>query len=107
MVERLFLPVPWDCLQFVIVAFPDHTHLLFLNVSHIVPKIDEIRILMSNENSPHILGLCKLSYVKITLKASYQYVTIISFVKIEQIPKKKMAGVYWSLNVKRRLDIEI
>ena len=25
----LFLAVPWVCLQFVIVAFPDHTHLLY------------------------------------------------------------------------------
>ena len=31
MVERLFLAVPRDCLQFVIVVFPDHTHLLFLS----------------------------------------------------------------------------
>ena len=30
MVEGLFLAVPWDCLRFVIVVFPDHTHLLFL-----------------------------------------------------------------------------
>ena len=30
MVERLFLTVPRDCLRFVIVVFPDHTHLLFL-----------------------------------------------------------------------------
>ena len=30
MVERLFLAVPWGCLQFVKVVFPDHTHLLFL-----------------------------------------------------------------------------
>ena len=30
MVERLFLAVPGGCLQFVIVVFPDHTHLLFL-----------------------------------------------------------------------------
>ena len=29
MVERLFLTVPLGCLQFVIVVFPDHTHLLF------------------------------------------------------------------------------
>ena len=29
-VERLFLAVPWGCLRFVIVVFPDHTHLLFL-----------------------------------------------------------------------------
>ena len=26
----LFLAEPWVCLQFVIVVFPDHTHLLFL-----------------------------------------------------------------------------
>ena len=30
MVEWLFLAVSWGCLQFVIVVFPDHTHLLFL-----------------------------------------------------------------------------
>ena len=33
MVEWLFLAVPWGCLRFVIVVFPDHTHLLFLNAS--------------------------------------------------------------------------
>ena len=30
-VEQLFLAVPRGCLQFVIVVFPDHTHLLFFN----------------------------------------------------------------------------
>ena len=30
MVEWLFLAVPQDCLLFVIVVFPHHTHLLFL-----------------------------------------------------------------------------
>ena len=30
MVERLFLALPRGSLQFVIVVFPDHTHLLFL-----------------------------------------------------------------------------
>ena len=30
MVERLYLAVPRGCLRFVIVVFPDHTHLLFL-----------------------------------------------------------------------------
>ena len=29
-VEWLFLAVPWGCLQFVIVVFPDYTQLLFL-----------------------------------------------------------------------------
>ena len=42
MVERLFLAVPRGCLRFVIVVFPDHTHLLFLyndcsNIEHVHP----------------------------------------------------------------------
>ena len=32
MVERLFLAVPRGCLRFVIVVFPDHTHLLFWKI---------------------------------------------------------------------------
>ena len=32
MVKRLFLVVPQGFLQFVIVVFPDHTHLLFFKV---------------------------------------------------------------------------
>ena len=35
MVERLFLAVPWGCMRFVIVVFPDHTHLLFLTTLRI------------------------------------------------------------------------
>ena len=38
MVERLFLTVPRGCLQFVIVVFPDHTHLLFF----IVPSVNGV-----------------------------------------------------------------
>ena len=34
LVVWLFLSVPWLCLQFVIVIFPDHTDLLFLGVIH-------------------------------------------------------------------------
>ena len=41
MVERLFLAVPRGCLQFVIVVFPDHTHLLFL--------VSEVLALLSSE----------------------------------------------------------
>ena len=32
MAERLCLAVPRGCLRFVIVVFPDHTHLLFLGL---------------------------------------------------------------------------
>ena len=38
MVERLFLALPWGCLQFVIVIFPDHYHLLFL-----VVRVSEVK----------------------------------------------------------------
>ena len=38
-VEWLFLPVPWGCLRFVIVVFPDHTHLLFFSSNR--PVISE------------------------------------------------------------------
>ena len=33
MVERFFHAVPLGCLRFVIVVFPDHTHLLFLHLT--------------------------------------------------------------------------
>ena len=39
MVEWLFLAVPLGCLRFVIVVFPDHTHLLFSMVPKAVYKI--------------------------------------------------------------------
>ena len=35
-IEWLFLVVPWGCLRFVIVVFPDHTHLLFTTVKEAV-----------------------------------------------------------------------
>ena len=40
MVERLFLAVPRGCLQFVIVVFPDHTHLLFLVYGNILRQVE-------------------------------------------------------------------
>ena len=41
MVERLFLAVPRGCLQFVIVVFPDHTHLLFSLLTYKSIDVDE------------------------------------------------------------------
>ena len=39
MVKRLFLAVPWGSLRFVIVVFPDHTHLLFLSAKKVMYAI--------------------------------------------------------------------
>ena len=44
MVERLFLAVPRGCLWFVIVVFPDHTHLLFLKIILII----KLKIILAN-----------------------------------------------------------
>ena len=56
MVERLFLAVPRGCLQFVIVVFPNHTHLLFLKfqrrglgISVISPSV---RLTIHEKNVP-------------------------------------------------------
>ena len=43
MIERLFLAVPRGCLQFVIVVFPDHTHLLFL--SKCIASFKKVKVL--------------------------------------------------------------
>ena len=44
MVERLFLTVPRGCLQFVIVVFPDHTHLLFLKFGKLKKSFYQLNI---------------------------------------------------------------
>ena len=48
MVERLFLAVSRGCLRFVIVVFPDHAHLLFLNsVINFHPPFEPISALFT------------------------------------------------------------
>ena len=49
MVEELFLTVPRGCLQFVIVIFPDHTHLLFLYRENVK------KIFLSETRRPRLL----------------------------------------------------
>ena len=41
-VVLLFLAVLWVCLQFVIVAYPDHTHLLFFKL--FISKISKTKL---------------------------------------------------------------
>ena len=47
-VGRLFLAVPLGCLRFVIVVFPDHTHLLF----SIVLMVSALGDCMGTHNHP-------------------------------------------------------
>ena len=70
MVERLFLAVPRGGLQFVIVVFPDHTHLLFFsyrkNTSYLITHM--VRILTA-------LATYKFFWCKITDSCGVMYVT--------------------------------
>ena len=52
MVEQFFLAVPRGCLRFVIVVFPDHTHLLFLPIVIMHFEANPI------ENTKYILMKC-------------------------------------------------
>ena len=50
MVERLFLAVPRGCLRFMIVVFPDHTHLLFLlPLCMFIPIFDGVVVNFNSE----------------------------------------------------------
>ena len=53
MVERLFLAVPQGCLQFVIVVFPDHTHLLFFTYKLVKNYRANVRAFHENPNRIH------------------------------------------------------
>ena len=58
MVERLFFAVPRGCLRFVIVVFPDHTNLLFLEFLSL-----KVCITGSSESSLVKMPHCCLSHV--------------------------------------------
>ena len=70
MVERLFLTVPRGCLQFVIVVFPDHTHLLFLGI-----PMDErdFMLSLSDNNPTDIIEAfnSRLSHLKVIQSCSH------------------------------------
>ena len=49
MVERLFLAVLQGCLRFVIVVFPDHTHLLFLMLTSSITSTKMLQFYSSRQ----------------------------------------------------------
>ena len=73
MVERLFFAVPRGCLRFVIVVFPDHTHLLFLAGT---PKVKKYSSLSSKVE---LKGLVKPETASITGSTLYLSRLNISF----------------------------
>ena len=79
-VERLFLPVPWSCLRFVIVVFPDHTHLLYFIL------LKWIFVFLQD-----FIGLC--SYV-LCKNEQYKVInSLLTVVKTTQISTKKLVTI--------------
>ena len=65
MVEQLFLTVPRGCLQFVIVVFPDHTHLLFFIANFSSCTTTELSILLTScltAIKNHVIKYCTPVY---------------------------------------------
>ena len=76
-VERLFLAVPWGCLRFVIVVFPDHTHSLFW-ISHMLVHVQRVKL--SSQMTKYCLDLF-FSFIEsirhfYTIECSYMYIYI-------------------------------
>ena len=97
MVAWLFLAVPWGCLRFVIVVFPDHSHLLFLIINGTTLSLFSI----------HLLEACKRIFckrVKIRVRQNHPYHKTISR-NLHCLPflyKKKFKGksMIWTVNWK-------
>ena len=58
MVERLFLAVPRGCLRFLIVVFPDHTHLILVKKKDGEDKMPNPNGKLSGSVSPRIIDEC-------------------------------------------------
>ena len=61
MVERLFIAMPRGCLRFVIVVFPDHTHLLSLNL--INKDNFDFKYQLNKDEVPCPVKIVKVAYI--------------------------------------------
>lgn len=83
-------------------------HVSCLNIHYLMPKLDEIRHILSQFNSPDIIGLCE-TFLNEDTSNNELYVTNYNFERKDR-PLKKGGGliVYINENVKyiRRYDLE-
>ena len=81
MVKRLFLAVPWGCLRFVIVVFPDHTHLLLF-----IPCFYTLyKYVLNNTDKSH------LKYVILYLMHQFPIICVITSVShLSTTPKCRL-----------------
>ena len=55
-VEWLFFAVPWGCLRFVIVVFPDHDHFLWVKVFGINPEFRILKLTFHRKSASKCLS---------------------------------------------------
>ena len=67
MVEWLFLALPWGFLRFVIVVFPDHTHLLFLALTCILLWMQRFLLICSD----NFMFLIEISFLGLSFSPSF------------------------------------
>ena len=87
-------------------------HICNLNIRHILPKLYELRILLSNDTCPDIFGMCE-TFLKQQNPDSQLSVDGFNFIRKDRTDVKNKAGggllLYYrqSLHVTRRTDLEI
>ena len=87
-------------------------HFCNLNVHHLVPKIDELRITMEHEHSPDIFGMCE-TFLTDSVPDDQLAVTGFDLIRKDRSDTQNKAGggvvLYYrnSLNCNRRREIEI
>lgn len=87
-------------------------HISNLNIRHIIPKIDEIRVLLATDNCPDILGMCETFLRKTNPDSQISICDYDFFRKDRSDTQDKDGGgliLYYrkSLHIKRRADLEI
>ena len=105
--------MPQPASEFVEFAFSSKgLHICNLNIRHIVPKIDEIRILLSNEKCPDILGMCE-TFLKKNNPDSQLCVDGFNIIRKDRSDVEEKSGggllIYYkqSVHLIRRKDLEI
>ncbi|MEW8544984.1 MAG: reverse transcriptase family protein [Candidatus Thiodiazotropha sp.] len=87
-------------------------HICNLNIRHVAPKVDELRILLAYDTSPDILGVCE-TFLDKNNPDSQISIDGFNFIRKDRstIQNKKGGGLllYFreTLNVKHRADLEI
>ena len=87
-------------------------HLCNLNIRHIIPKLDELRLTMAINNGPDIFGLCE-TFLDGTVSDGQVYINGFDFLRKDRSDTQNKSGggliLYYkeSLKCKRRLELEI